>query len=155
MKNIAILTLISLILAPLSAIAGTGEAKGRSICTKVYSLDKKQFKSMPCTYTGRVGASQSYGIMELRFKLSNGDIYSTVDNLWFEQNDEGERLWQESDISVNRSPAEILYLQPITLKKISESKLNDLESSKLLQCFKPIDSSTAFCIPYELVSSIG
>lgn len=155
MKNIALLAFISLSLVSVSSIAGTGEVKGKSTCTKVYSLDKKQSKSMPCTYSGTVGGSQSYGITELRLNLSNGDIYNVVNNLWFEQDGRGNFLWKESDISINGSPAEILYLQPKTLKEIHESKRNRPEYSKLLQCFKPIDSSSAFCIPYELIASIN
>lgn len=105
---------------------------------------------MPCTYSGTVGASMSYGIMHLKYKLSNGDVYNIINNIWFEQDDKGDFIYKESDISINGTPAEVIYLQPKTLKKIPESKLNNPANSNSLQCFKAINGSQYFCVPYEM-----
>lgn len=150
MKRIILFALIPLSLISASANAGVGDVKGKSICTKIYSVDKSQYKNIPCTYEGRLGGSASYNILELSFKLSNGDKYNTVDNIWFKSDNNGNYLWKESYVYINDEVADIVYLLPKTFKEIPKSRLHRPENSKALYCVKKVDSNGAFCIPYSL-----
>lgn len=155
MKRFILLALIPLSLVSVNSNAGVGDVKGKSICTRIYSIDKGQHKSMPCTYEGRVGGSASYGIMELKFKLSNGDKYNTVDNIWFKSDDKGNFLWKESYTFINDDIADVVYMHPKTFKEIPQSRRNRPENSKILYCLKEVERNRAFCVPYSLITYIG
>ncbi|MGP9558518.1 hypothetical protein [Psychrobacter sp. AOP7-A1-24] len=89
MKLSKILIALPLSLLSVSAIAGTADVNGSTKCTIIDSIIKNKAIVKACTYEDAIGGSMSYAISQLNFKLSNGNIYCTVDNATFDFNTSG------------------------------------------------------------------
>ena len=161
MKLTKILMITPLLLLSINAIAGMGDVNGSTKCTTVDSISKKKAIVKACTYDGAVGGSMSYAISELNFKISNGSTYRTVNNATFDFDKNGNIQNLKESISVNGKAAEIINLHHKTFKKISDKEIGSRYKKKspnfsdVLQCFKYIKKDTAFCVPYEFISSIS
>ncbi|MBH0006701.1 hypothetical protein [Psychrobacter sp. SWN149] len=134
---------------------------GNTRCTIVDSIIKSKTIVKACTYEGAVGGSMSYAISQLNFKLSNGNIYRTVDDATFDFNTSGKIQNLKETISLNGKTAKVVRLHHKTFKKISDK---DIESryesikpdfSDVLQCFKYVKQDAAFCVSYEFISRIS
>ncbi len=98
-----------------------------------------------------------YTVQQLTFETPNGARISTVNNASFRFSNEGEMLDLEETITINDLPAEVIKIDSRTLKQLSQTEIDDYHKqskpdfSNVLQCFKPIKASRAFCIPYSLI----
>lgn len=98
-----------------------------------------------------------YAVQQLNFTTALNERFSTVNNASFRFGDNAEMLDLEETISLNGKLAEVIKLDSCTLKRLTETEIDKLHKkknpdfSKVLQCFKPIKKSTAFCIPYDLI----
>ncbi|MBZ1392906.1 MULTISPECIES: hypothetical protein [Psychrobacter] len=161
MKLKKTLMVTPLLLLSISAIAGMGDINGNTKCTIVDSISKKKVIAKSCTYDGAVGGSMSYAISQLNFKLPNGSTYRTVNNATFDFDKNGNVQNLKESISVNGKAAEVINLHHKTFKKISDKEIESRYEKKspnlsdVLQCFKYIKKDTAFCVPYEFISSIS
>lgn len=154
------------IIAPLmlwsvSAIAMVGEVAGDTTCTTVSLINQKILEKTPCSFEGSMGASMVYMVQQLNFTTDSHEEFSTINNASFRFGDNAEMLDLKETISINDKPAEVIKLDSITLKRLTETEIDKLHKnknpdlSKVLQCFKPIKKSTAFCIPYELIYNMS
>lgn len=133
------------------------EVNGMTTCTKVTSFDKRLSQDMPCSYKAVMGSSNIYAIRHIDFQLPNGDKIKTTDNIRFAQKANGDLVYKDSKITLNTAQAVIINISPKTFKEILSSRMDELRAmdnpdySKILHCFKPIDSETAFCVPYDFL----
>lgn len=155
MKIAALLTIIPLSLMSVSAVASMGQDSGYTSCVVIDSISKKKAVNIDCTYEGAVGASMSYAIENLDYKLSTGKKYSTVDDSTFDFDANGNVKDLESTVMLNQKPAKIKNLIRDSYIEISDSDLekryeaSPVDLSDLLRCFIPdAKKDTAFCVPF-------
>lgn len=161
MKLTTLFILIPMSLFSISAIANVDQVYGDTNCTVVHSIDKKKATEIPCTYDGSVGGSMSYAISQLNFKLSTGDRYRTVNDATFTFDKNGSMKNLKETISVNGKPAKVVNLHHRTFKEISDKEIEKryereiFDFSDVLHCYKYSKRNSAFCVPYEFISSIS
>lgn len=168
MKITTLLTIIPLSLLSISAMAGMGSTKGDTTCIVISSIAKAKTHGMPCSYTADVGASMSYSIEHMNYKLATGTKYSTINDATFDFGKDGKVKNLVEEISLNGKPAKLKNLIDGTYKEISEADLNarynkeiseaDLDArynkepvdlTDILKCFIPdAKKDTAFCVPF-------
>ena len=161
MKKLAALSLIPLSLLCMSASANVSQVNGDSICTVVGSISKAKAIVMPCTYTGSIGGSMTYGIEELDYKLPTGLKFSTLDNATFESDGNGGVKILEEATLLDDKPATVKNFinykyVPISDKAIEKRYDKEpVDLSDILRCFVPDKAKdTAFCVPYYYDESI-
>lgn len=151
------LTLLSVAASAGTPDISTSSLAGKTTCTKVSSLDRKLSTDTPCSYKAVMGSSSVYAIRHIDFDLPNGDKVRTVDDLQFSANAKGDLQYKGAKTTIDNQPARVLNLNAKTFDQILSSRLDSLRAlddpdySKILRCFKPIDSPTAFCVPYNLL----
>lgn len=161
MKAIALLAVLPLFAISMTSTATTTESLGKTTCTKVSSFDKRQSTDMPCSYRAIMGSDSVYAIRHIDFEFSNGDKISTKDDIKFSTNTNGDLLYKGSKISINDEPATALNIDPKTFKEILGTRIDKLRAasnpdySNILRCFKPIDSPSALCVPFDLLFNVN
>ena len=155
MKITTLLTIIPLSLLSISAMAGMGSTKGDTTCIVISSIAKAKTHGMPCSYTADVGASMSYSIEHMNYKLATGTKYSTINDATFDFGKDGKVKNLVEEISLNGKPAKLKNLIDGTYKEISEADLNarynkePVDLTDILKCFIPdAKKDTAFCVPF-------
>lgn len=155
MKVTTLLTIIPLSLMSISAMAGMGSGKGDTTCIVISSIAKAKTHGMPCSYTADVGASMSYSIEHMNYKLATGTKYSTINDATFDFGKDGKVKNLVEEISLNGKPAKLKNLIDGTYKEISEADLDarynkePVDLTDILKCFIPdAKKDTAFCVPF-------
>ena len=155
MKITTLLTIIPLSLMSISAMAGMGSGKGDTTCIVISSIAKAKTHGMPCSYTADVGASMSYSIEQMNYKLATGTKYSTINDATFDFGKDGKVKNLVEEISLNGKPAKLKNLIDGTYKEISEADLDarynkePVDLTDILKCFIPdAKKDTAFCVPF-------
>lgn len=155
MKVTTLLTIIPLSLMSISAMAGMASGKGDTTCIVISSIAKAKTHGMPCSYTADVGASMSYSIEHMNYKLATGTKYSTINDATFDFGKDGKVKNLVEEISLNGKPAKLKNLIDGTYKEISEADLDarynkePVDLTDILKCFIPdAKKDTAFCVPF-------
>ncbi len=148
---------LPLVLGSINAGAMVSEVAGDTTCKIVSLTDKKLIKQTSCHFNGAKGASMVYAVQELNFDTTNGSRVTTINNASFRFGEAGEMLDLQETITINDEPAEVIKLDARTFKTLSETEIDKLHKqkkpnfSKILECFRPIKDSKAFCVPYSLI----
>lgn len=144
----------------LSANAGMADISGVTTCTLISAQHKAQHQN--CQYEGSVGASLTYAIQQIRYTMKNGFVIATDNSARFRIDEQDKMTVLSENVSINGQPAEIWYLDSLTLKRLSDASIQArFEGTSapnvddVLYCFRDLNHRNMFCVPYPMIINVS
>lgn len=142
----------------LSANAGMADISGVTTCTLISAQHKAKAHHQNCQYEGSVGASLTYAIQQIRYTMKNGFVIETDNSARFRIDEHDKLTLLSENVSINDQPAEIWYLDSLTLKRLPDASIQArFEGTSVpnvddvLYCFRDLDHRNMFCVPYPMI----